>query len=63
MKNGDLVEIDAEKREMNLVNVDAAEMEARKKAWKRPKSRVTTGTLRKYAKLVQHASLGCVTDE
>jgi dihydroxy-acid dehydratase len=45
------------------VNVSAAEMKKRGKAWKMPKYKATRGTLAKYIRLVKPASEGCVTDE
>jgi dihydroxy-acid dehydratase len=61
VKEGDTITIDAEKRELNL-NVSAAEIKKRLKAWKRPAARYTTGVLAKYASHVTSASLGAVTD-
>lgn len=61
IKNGDSITIDAEKREINL-DIPAAEIEARLAKWKRPKPRYTRGVLAKYAKLVNSAALGAVTD-
>ena len=53
---------DAEKREMTL-HVSDKDLAKRKKAWKQPKPRYTRGVLAKYAKLVNSASEGAVTDE
>ena len=61
LKNGDEITIDASKREMN-VNIPAAELKKRKKAWKKPAPRYTRGVLAKYAHTVTSASLGAVTD-
>ena len=61
VKDGDSITIDAEKRELNL-DVSAAEIKKRLKAWKRPAPRYTTGVLAKYASHVTSASLGAVTD-
>lgn len=61
VKNGDKISIDAEKREMTL-NVTKKELAERKKKWKQPKPRYTKGVLAKYAKLVNSASEGAVTD-
>jgi dihydroxy-acid dehydratase len=61
LKNGDEITIDASKREMN-VNLSAAELKKRKKAWKKPAPRYTRGVLAKYAHAVTSASLGAVTD-
>jgi dihydroxy-acid dehydratase len=61
LKNGDEITLDASKREMN-VNIPAAELKKRKKAWKKPAPRYTYGVLAKYAHTVTSASLGAVTD-
>ena len=61
VKNGDTITIDAEKRELTL-EVSAAELKKRKKAWKQPAPRYTRGVLAKYAAHVTSASLGAVTD-
>src|SRR6202000_877332 len=42
VKNGDLITIDAEKRELTL-DISATEMKKRKKAWKKPAPRYTRG--------------------
>ena len=62
IENGDKISIDAEKREMTL-QVSDRDLAKRKKAWKQPKPRYTRGVLAKYAKLVNSASEGAVTDE
>lgn len=59
--DGDPITIDAEKQEITL-GVDAAEIEQRLGAWTPPEPRYRRGVLAKYAKLVQPASLGAVTD-
>lgn len=61
VKNGDSITIDAEKRILGL-NIPAAELKARLKAWKQPKPRYTKGVLAKYAKTASQANLGAVTD-
>ncbi len=61
VENGDLITIDAEKRELTL-EVPSAELKKRKKAWKKPAPRYTRGVLAKYAAHVTSASLGAVTD-
>ena len=62
VRNGDPISIDAEKRALSL-NLPAKEITARLKKWKQPKPRYTRGVLAKYAKLVNSAHLGAVTDE
>ena len=61
VREGDSITIDAAKRLLEL-NVDAAEIERRRKAWSPPPPRYTTGVLAKYAKLVSSAAIGAVTD-
>jgi len=61
VKNGDAIVIDAEKRQVNLL-LSAAEMKARRRAWKPAKPRYTRGVLAKYASHVTSASFGAVTD-
>ena len=62
IKDGDLITIDAEKRQINL-EIPAGELRRRRKAWKAPKPRYTRGVLAKYASAVSSASLGAVTDQ
>ena len=61
IKNGDVIRIDAEKRELTLA-IPAKELAARRKAWKKPAPRYIRGVLAKYAAHVTSASLGAVTD-
>jgi dihydroxy-acid dehydratase len=61
VKDGDIISIDAETRELDL-HVSAAELKKRRAAWKQPKPRYTRGVLAKYAHLVNTASEGAVTD-
>src|ERR1039457_1225621 len=62
VKNGDIITIDASKRQINL-KLPAAEIKKRQKVWKQPKPKYTRGVLAKYAKLVTSASQGAVTDK
>ncbi len=62
VKNGDTITIDAEKRVLTL-EIPAAELKKRRKAWKAPKPRYTRGVLAKYAHLVTSATYGAVTDQ
>jgi len=62
VKNGDIISIDAKKREINLLISDK-EIKRRLNAWKRPKPKATWGVLAKYARLVTSASEGAVTDK
>ena len=61
IKDGDFIKLDAVKNTLTL-EVGAAEMAKRKKAFKAPAVRYPKGVLAKYAKLVSSASLGAVTD-
>jgi dihydroxy-acid dehydratase len=62
VQDGDLIEIDAIKHEINLL-VDDATLARRRAEWKQPDLRVKSGVLLKYAKQVKTAADGCVTDE
>jgi dihydroxy-acid dehydratase len=61
VEEGDSITIDARKRLIQL-NVPARELARRKKQWRAPKPRYTTGVLAKYIKLVSSASRGAITD-
>jgi dihydroxy-acid dehydratase len=61
VKEGDSITIDARKRLIQL-NVAAKELAARRKKWKPPKPRYTSGLLAKYRRLVSTASRGAITD-
>jgi dihydroxy-acid dehydratase len=62
LKNGDVVTIDAEKRELS-VRLTSAELAKRRRAWKAPKPKVSGGWLARYAALVGSASEGAVLRE
>ena len=62
IKNGDVITLDATKKELSVALSDA-ELAKRKSAWKMPAYKATRGTLYKYIKCVKNASEGCVTDE
>merc|ERR1711935_156925 len=62
VQNGDMIEIDAEDRYINLMISDD-EMQARLDAFIPPPPPASKGTLAKYVRLVNSASHGCVTDE
>ncbi|KAI3657504.1 hypothetical protein MP638_001197 [Amoeboaphelidium occidentale] len=62
VKNGDLVTIDATKKAINM-NVSEEELLKRRKSWKAPTPKYTSGYLSKYVKLVSSSSEGCVTDK
>jgi dihydroxy-acid dehydratase len=61
VQNGDTITIDAENNELKL-HINEHEMARRFDSWKQPAPRYTRGVLAKYAKLVNSASLGAVTD-
>jgi dihydroxy-acid dehydratase len=61
VKEGDSITIDAKKHLIQL-NVPAKELAARRKKWKQPKPRYTSGLMAKYMKLVSTASKGAITD-
>lgn len=61
VRDGDEIVIDAETKKMD-VNVSETEMAERRKSWVQPEPRYKKGTLAKYARVVQNASLGCITD-
>ena len=60
VQEGDSITIDAERRLLQL-NVPAAELAKRRRAWKAPQPRSTRGVMAKDAKLVSTASRGAVT--
>jgi dihydroxy-acid dehydratase len=61
VRDGDLITIDAAACLLS-VDVSDAEMGARRKAWKAPAPKASSGVLGKYVRLVRSASEGCVTD-
>lgn len=61
VENGDSITIDAESNALTL-HVDENEIARRLESWQQPAPRYTRGVLAKYAKLVNSASLGAVTD-
>ncbi|CDU26299.1 probable dihydroxy-acid dehydratase [Sporisorium scitamineum] len=66
VKDGDRITIDASTREINI-HISAEEMEQRKQWWIKEKkgklaNRPTRGWLYKFARDVQNASEGCITD-
>jgi dihydroxy-acid dehydratase len=64
VKDGDIIEIDLNKKNIDL-KVNKVEIEKRKRAWKRPKPKITEGYMARYAKLVTSAASGAIfkTDE
>jgi dihydroxy-acid dehydratase len=61
LRNGDRITIDAVRRRID-VDLGAAEMKRRSKAWKPRRPYARQGVLAKYARAVSSASLGAVTD-
>ncbi len=62
VEDGDWIEIDVKKHQVNLL-VDEKTIAIRRSHYKAPALRVTSGVLYKYAKTVKTAADGCVTDE
>ena len=61
VRDGDRIRIDAVRRSVDL-ELDAAGFKARARAWRAPAPVATRGVLAKYARVVQSASLGAITD-
>ena len=61
VKDGDTITIDAQARRIDLELIDG-ELEERLSTWRQPAPRYTRGVLAKYARVVQPASVGAVTD-
>ncbi|MEA3321746.1 dihydroxy-acid dehydratase [Sutcliffiella horikoshii] len=57
VENGDIIQIDLPKRTIHLL-VETEELEARKKNWQPPESKVKSGYLARYAALVTSANTG-----
>ncbi|MCU0419341.1 MAG: dihydroxy-acid dehydratase [Cyclobacteriaceae bacterium] len=62
VEDGDWIEIDVKKHQINLL-VDEKTLAIRRSQYKPKPLRVNHGILYKYAKLVKTAAEGCVTDE
>ncbi|MCW5909616.1 MAG: dihydroxy-acid dehydratase [Cyclobacteriaceae bacterium] len=62
VEDGDWIEIDVRKHQINLL-VDEKTLAIRKSHYQAPALRVKSGVLYKYAQLVKTAADGCVTDE
>jgi dihydroxy-acid dehydratase len=61
VEDGDRILIDAEAHTIDVV-VDDATLAERRKGWKLPEPRYTSGFLAKYAKLAQGAETGAITN-
>ncbi|HEX3843013.1 MAG TPA: dihydroxy-acid dehydratase [Steroidobacteraceae bacterium] len=62
LRNGDIITVDAIRREIRA-DLSTAELRRRRAAWKPRKPFATTGVLAKYAQLVGSASVGAVTGQ
>lgn len=62
VKDGDTIRIDAIENTLTL-KISEQEMQERRAQYTAPEAKVLKGTLKKYAKLVSSASLGCITDQ
>jgi dihydroxy-acid dehydratase len=62
VEDNDIIEIDAVNNTL-ILKVSDEIIAERKKHWKQPALKATSGVLYKYAKLVKTAAEGCVTDE
>ncbi|MEE8584421.1 MAG: dihydroxy-acid dehydratase [Acidobacteriota bacterium] len=62
IENGDRVSIDARRNRLDA-DVSEQEWERRRSRWVMPAYKADRGTLYKYIRCVQPASVGCVTDE
>jgi dihydroxy-acid dehydratase len=62
VRNGDLIQIDAQSNTLS-VHISPAAMAERRAQWTRPPGKAVSGILAKYVRCVQSASNGCVTDE
>ncbi|KAF2456450.1 dihydroxy-acid/6-phosphogluconate dehydratase [Lineolata rhizophorae] len=62
LRDGDRISIDADTREINVLDVEEGWVEERRKEWTEPPLRYDKGVLFKYGKNVKDASRGCITD-
>jgi dihydroxy-acid dehydratase len=60
LRDGDIVVMDVERRELT-VKLTRAELARRRKQWTPPEPKYQTGVMAKFAKLVSSASVGAVT--
>lgn len=61
VKDGDIITIDAVNNKIDM-KVSNEELAERKRQWQQPELKVKSGILYKYAKQVNSASKGCLTD-
>jgi dihydroxy-acid dehydratase len=57
VRDGDIITLDVRARRLDV----QADLEERRKQWKEPTPRYTSGVMAKYAKLVSSASEGAIT--
>ena len=62
VRDGDVIAIDAAQVPASRCGCRTRELAERKKAWKEPAPKATSGVLAKYIRLVRSASEGCPTD-
>ena len=61
VRDGDQIRVDVHAKSLDLL-VDDAELASRRQGWSPNPPRYTTGVLGKYAKLVQGAETGAITN-
>lgn len=61
VENGDIISIDSVNRKVDI-EVSDEELAKRRQNWEKPALAFNKGILKKYAKTVSSASLGCITD-
>ena len=61
VKDGDVIEIDVDKRKVEL-KVPTSELAKRRKSWKAPEPKVKTGYLVRYASMVTSAAKGAIVE-
>jgi dihydroxy-acid dehydratase len=60
LQEGDQIEVDVEKRSLNVLLSDV-ELQKRRDAWQAPAPHYTSGVMAKYARLVKQADDGAIT--
>ena len=61
VRDGDVITIDVDKRELRL-EISESELTERKKSWRAPEPRYKKGVMAKYARSVSSASEGAITN-
>jgi dihydroxy-acid dehydratase len=62
VKNGDTIEIDLNKKSIDIV-VPRKEMDTRKSSWRRPAPKIKEGYMARYAHMVTSAARGAVFED